>query len=478
MAMQPYGLTQFNPMQVDQARAQNRLRTLRADQAEMEMERQNRLMDLLGGGGSSGGSSGGQRQSGNRLRNAAMEAGGGPTKRAASMIDQAQPAARTGGGMDQSRIMEIMALDPQLGSRIQEMRAGQAEAQRVQEDQEAAIIARFGDRLQGVEGPQREQVWQNLKQRAAQRGYDVSDWPETPDENYFTVARARAQSADMYEPPEQGQAPKTVGGMQWNAEAQRFEPIPGYVEQKERVASAGAPRTTVDMGERETAYQKSRGGQAAERYAEIQKTARQATNDMQAMRGIEQYLNEFETGNLAGVKLTANQVARDLGIPEDYRQYVPGGLSDRELAAGETIRNLSSGLVFGALQNFSGAISEGERAYVERVTPGLTTTPQGIRQIARIRERISERAETKARLADEWEAEYGGLHRRDEKNRSFQSMWRDYVNNNPLISEDNKDAISDLASKSAPDTRLVDPDQVKTIDGQRYIKIGDAWYEG
>jgi hypothetical protein len=204
MAMQPYGLTQFNPMQVDQARAQNRLRTLRADQAEMEMDRQNRLMDLLGGGGSSGGSSGGQRQGGNRLRNAAMEAGGGPTRRAASMMDQAQPAAQTGGGMDQSKIMEIMALDPQLGSRIQEMRASQAEAQRVQEDQEAAIIARFGDRLRDVEGPQRAQVWQNLKQRAAQRGYDVSDWPETPDENYFTVARARAQSADMYEPPEQG----------------------------------------------------------------------------------------------------------------------------------------------------------------------------------------------------------------------------------------------------------------------------------
>jgi hypothetical protein len=220
MAMQPYGLTQFNPMQVDQARAQNRLRTLRADQAEMEMDRQNRLMNLLGGGGSSGG----QRQSGNAVRNAAMEAGGGPTKQAASMMDRAQTGS-AGGGMTQDKIMEIMALDPQLGSRIQEMRASQAEAQRVQEDQEAAIVARFGDRLQGVEGPQREQVWQNLKQRAAQRGYDVSDWPDQPDENYFTVARARAQSADMYEPPEQdgGYELRSVGDNLVRANAQTGE---------------------------------------------------------------------------------------------------------------------------------------------------------------------------------------------------------------------------------------------------------------
>jgi hypothetical protein len=50
----------------------------------------------------------------------------------------------------------------------------------------------------------------------------------------------------LWQAPEQPRAPTTAGGMVWNPDTRKFEPIPGYVEMASRIAAAGrAPTATT-----------------------------------------------------------------------------------------------------------------------------------------------------------------------------------------------------------------------------------------
>lgn len=114
---------------------------------------------------------------------------------------------------------------------LQELMAGQ----RAQKEKQLAFDMQMEDRKRQLE---RERVADDLKARQAQAAEAaIGQLPQ----NLQDFARADNSVIGQYISGQMspGEAPKTVGGMQWDQSSNQFVPIPGYTEQAEAVARAG-----------------------------------------------------------------------------------------------------------------------------------------------------------------------------------------------------------------------------------------------
>lgn len=334
-----WNMTQPNLMQIDQTRTQNRLRQMQAEQAQSEMQRQNRLREAVGNVFSPS----------QETRNAALEAGGGPTQAAAGMM----------GGMNEDAIRKVMQLDPQTGMKIMEYRNSLGEQDRAQEDREAVFMANLFDAVERSDNPQ--EAYRRGLEFAAQRGIDVTDAPPEYSPQVANSARAWAASTGEYEPAETGGAPKTVGGMQWNSETQQYEPIPGYVDQKRSIAEAGRDQTTFNMPGQEEEFAKEVGKKAADRWnAVIEGGDRAAQSEIMVDRMMQVLSqDQVNTGILQPALTGLQAIGQDLGFDLD-KQAESLGIRLGDLSNKEEFERLSKTLTMQALQGFKGQTSNKE----------------------------------------------------------------------------------------------------------------------
>ena len=194
----------------------------------------------------------------------------------------------------------------------------------------------------------------------------------------------------------------------------------------------------------------------------------------------------FTPGMLTQAKMTVGKFARLIGAPESLLKKL--GIMDMDqIAIGETFANIAAGFVFDALQNFTGAISEGEREYVERNVPTLAMTPGGIRAIVKIKSAIAQRAILKEKMLAEWrrdrvkEGKRGSPESRDSKDRTFDMFYKEQIDKmGNVISDDLRKEI-DAASRATPtgvqfeQVTIGEGDNQKTyqIIGGRPFEVGE-----
>jgi hypothetical protein len=205
----------------------------------------------------------------------------------------------------------------------------------------------------------------------------------------------------------------------------------------------------------ETKYSEERGTYAAKQLNKMEDDAESAYTNLENYEMITNLLPAFETGALSEGVIGVSKIAKRFGLDITFGQ---------DIAAGEAIRSLTGSLVMDTLAKFKGAISDGERAFAKEINLGLGLSRKGNEMLIDINSRIYNRQIVKADLAVQWEEKYGGLRKKDENGNSWNTYWKNYMDENPLFDEEFKKQI--VSQSNVRDEKYSDGIQIiKNSDG-------------
>lgn len=168
------------------------------------------------------------------------------------------------------------------------------------------------------------------------------------------------------------------------------------------------PNTVVNNNPGETSFDRERGKALAERASDWEAASTRSAQTLARLSRLEELNRQFSTGALATRRLSAGQLAAQLGIPNAVLEGL--GIARDQVAAGEGIRSLTSQILVGLLgaggfptQNFSNA----DREMLERALPNLQNSPQGNAVIVTIMRAAAERDRSIGAAWREWTARNG-----------------------------------------------------------------------
>lgn len=166
------------------------------------------------------------------------------------------------------------------------------------------------------------------------------------------------------------------------------------------VQRRGGTGVTVNNNPGEGAFEKGRGERLAAEEEAIRNGPRQAFNTLSRLATVEQNLERFSTGLGANARLSAGQIATQLGVPPSVLSGL--GISPDQVASGEAIRSLASQMLQGMIgpggfpaQNFSNT----DRDMLMASLPSLGNSPAGNRAIIGI---MRAQAERQRELGQSW----------------------------------------------------------------------------
>ena len=248
--------------------------------------------------------------------------------------------------------------------------------------------------------------------------------------------------------------------------------MPTY-ERRVALKREGVPRAEPRF---EGQFVKDRGKAGSAYIDDVRKQSNSAIKTLSSNRRVDNLLSKIGTGTFTGARLKASDVARMFGISGENRKRF-GLFNDDEIASGETMRSVASQFVFDALEAFTGAISEGEREYVQTVVPSLSTSPEGIKEIIRIKNAIANRAVIKGRMLEEWnadrarEGQKGSPEERDPNGDNFMQHYNKFLDSErgQLFPQAEKDRIEAL--RQEPPAVIE-----KTEGGIKYRKVEGEWF--
>lgn len=181
------------------------------------------------------------------------------------------------------------------------------------------------------------------------------------------------------------------------------------------MAVSKRPQTVVTPGE--SAYDKAVGGAYGKRYVDLGEQAAKVPGTISNLDRLEALTKrpDFYSGP-AGQSVTA------------AKQVLSVIAGDPSIAkSNEEFRALSNKMVFEDLGGLGTAISDGDRSFIERMMPNLSTTPEGNRAIIETMRKIQRRKQEVAGLARQYVATNGRL------DAGFDQMLADYADKNPLF---------------------------------------------
>lgn len=159
-----------------------------------------------------------------------------------------------------------------------------------------------------------------------------------------------------------------------------------------------APQVAIDQRGQST-YDQERGKTAAAAIGTIESQAAAAPGELRRLDQMERAMNGFQTGMGAGARMTFGQVAQALGFKDDA---LPAGINKNAIANAEQIQALSGQMLLGQIgsggfptNNFSDA----DRAFLERIQPGIERTPQGNRILIGV---LRANAQRNAEIGQAW----------------------------------------------------------------------------
>ncbi|AWV20354.1 putative cytosolic protein (plasmid) [Roseomonas mucosa] len=141
-----------------------------------------------------------------------------------------------------------------------------------------------------------------------------------------------------------------------------------------------APQVAIDQRGTST-YDQERGKAAAAAVGTLESQAAAAPGTLRQLDQVERAMQRFQTGMGAGARMTLGQAAQALGFKDGA---LPAGMSKDAIASAEQIQSLTGQMVMSLIgaggfptNNFSDA----DRAFLERIQPGIENTPGGNRLI-------------------------------------------------------------------------------------------------
>jgi hypothetical protein len=133
---------------------------------------------------------------------------------------------------------------------------------------------------------------------------------------------------------------------------------------------------------------------------------------------IEKALKLFKTGTGADYRLGAKKLGNYLGLK-----------NSEEVAAGELIEKASAKLVLDFAKQMKGVVSDKDIAFLSKMVPALSATPEGNRQIIEYYRKANERMKEYAKASEKYYS----------KNRTlegFENAWADFTDKSPLFQDD------------------------------------------
>lgn len=141
-----------------------------------------------------------------------------------------------------------------------------------------------------------------------------------------------------------------------------------------------APQVAIDQRGTST-YDQERGKAAAAAVGTLESQAAAAPGTLRQLDQVERAMQRFQTGMGSGARMTLGQAAQALGFKDGA---LPAGMSKDAIASAEQIQSLTGQMVMSLIgdggfpaNNFSDA----DRAFLERIQPGIEKTPGGNRLI-------------------------------------------------------------------------------------------------
>jgi len=174
-------------------------------------------------------------------------------------------------------------------------------------------------------------------------------------------------------------------------------------------------------------------------------------------------LPNIKTGFAGQLRTEVASLAKEFGVDTDIQ----------DLTAAEALKGISGKIVLDGLSNFKGAISDGERAFLVSITPGLTNSIEGNKLLISIAKRQNQLVTSLAEEANQWQKDNGGLSKKNAQGLTWGQYKTQWQKNNPVLQPKLKNQIQTLSKKVDPDFQ----DNIIIKDGKRYMLIGGNYYE-
>jgi len=227
-------------------------------------------------------------------------------------------------------------------------------------------------------------------------------------------------------------------------------------------------KKTPLMAAGETEEQKEIGKTFGKKFTSINESAESAIKNQSNIATIETLIQQpdLKTGYFGELRTSAGKLASEFGLNFDFQN----------VGAAEVLSATTGKLVLEGLSNFKGSISDGERQFVKDINPGLNMSKEGIAANIALQKKGNEITLRYNEEANDWVERNGGLSKKDKvSGKSWSQFTSNFHKENPLISDDERKTLSTLSKNY--DQEFLEGNNVKTINGKRYIKIGDQIYE-
>jgi len=227
-------------------------------------------------------------------------------------------------------------------------------------------------------------------------------------------------------------------------------------------------KKTPLMAAGETEEQKEIGKAFGKKFTTINSAAESAIKNQSNIATIETLIQQpdLKTGYFGELRTSAGKLASEFGLNFDFQN----------VGAAEVLSATTGKLVLEGLSNFKGSISDGERQFVKDINPGLNMSKEGISANIALQKKGNNITLKYNEEANDWVERNGGLSKKDKvSGKSWSQFTSNFHKENPLISDEERKTLSSLSKNY--DQEFLEGNNVKTINGKKYIKIGDQIYE-
>ena len=200
------------------------------------------------------------------------------------------------------------------------------------------------------------------------------------------------------------------------------------------------------------------------KYVKIGENAAKAYTDLNNLDTLEFLLSEVDpntTGALAEFNLEATKLLNKLGFDSTINENV---------AASEAIKVIGGNFVLQGLQSFVGAISDGERKFIESISPGLSLTRDGNLLLLALQKRGANRNLDIEALRDTFYDDVKSLSGKNKDGKTFNQVLGDFYEENPFMDDDFRTELKEISSKGLNAELLTDGGHC--VNGKIHVRIG------
>lgn len=198
-----------------------------------------------------------------------------------------------------------------------------------------------------------------------------------------------------------------------NKRTGQFEPIQGGFVRGEQ-----KPQTVVNVGGNQSKFDEEIGKLNAKAYTDIQQQQKQVRAEENKVDRLIKLNEKAFSGPGANAKLAVGALAKNLGID------ISG------MPESEAFRAVSNELVLDKSQQMSGALSEGDMAFLQNTVPNLSNTREGRKQVFDYNKALLNRQKDYAKQAQQFRKDKGYFDQGE-----FEAQFQQFADQNPLFGD-------------------------------------------